>query len=252
MLYRCDTSVGSESEHWAEYADNDTEQTYDAHRRHYYRTLWKWVRRMPARAHGTPQVLDVGAVPGMLLREAANDGWGIHGAETSAELCEMTAEFCGACMWQGFVEEIDFRGQQFDLITIADVFRAMTSPREALEACFAALAPGGCLVIREINAAHERHRAGRIRHPYPFDMQFVDAASACAFLRAAHFDDVEVHNCPMSLLTVGPIGRLAHEAPAAYRAVLGAVNCAVGVLDIVPRIADRPVTPSFLAVGRKR
>ena len=249
LLFRAFRTGAEESDYWSGYNSNSIEQNYDRHRARYYRTVWRLLASLPRRRSSPPTVLDVGCVPGMLLREAKADGWEIHGCEINQDLCDATEKFCGARMWCGFLEDIDFGTQRFDLITMSDVFRAVTNPLPALRKARSALNPGGVMMIREIDRDHPKH-ADRVAKPYRYDQQFMNPPTARRFMLDAGFSSVDLLNSPMSLLTVPRIYKIAREKPGVYGAILGAVNAAIAATGPIARLRGRPLTSSMLVVGR--
>lgn len=253
IVYRSRIYVG-ESDYWAKYIDCEIEKNYDTNRREYYMEFWQWLKRYAKgrqNPSAKPRMLDVGCSPGNILLCAAKDGWEIHGAETSRELCELTKDYCGAKTWEGFIEEIDFGEYQFEMITFSDVFRCVTNPVDALKKCNELLAPGGVLVIREIDASSNKHRK-RLESPYPFDMQFLSGETAKRFLSETGFAPIVIDNSPMSLLTNRKIYWLARNYRWCYRIALKTANTIARATNPIARFRGRPITTSFHAVGYKK
>ncbi len=250
LIYRTHAASAKEFGYWKAYLDDGREQKYDALRSRFYAIFWKVLCRLIRCRSVKPAILDVGCVPGRLLEQAVTSGWDIHGVELTAELCETTRRYCGATMWEGYIEEIDFGSQRFDLIVLSDVFRHIRRPREALRKCYEVLRPKGCIVIREINAANRRYQ-GRLANPCPFDMQFVTPDTIRRFLAATGFRSIQVRGSPMSLITTERFNALAKTRPFAYRTVLKMVNSLIAVSNPLCRAVDWVITPSFLGVGYK-
>jgi 2-polyprenyl-3-methyl-5-hydroxy-6-metoxy-1,4-benzoquinol methylase len=250
LLFREQVASQQERTYWNGYLEEAREQRYDRLRQPFYRDFWRMIKRWPQSKSAKPVILDVGCVPGMLLAEARKTGWDLHGVEMTAELCERTHEHCGARMWEGRLEQIDFGRQRFDLIVLSDVFRHLNDPHQALRQCAAILRPRGAVVIRDINIGHAKH-AQRLMRPYPFDMQFLTPKHASRFLKDAGFASVQIHASPASLLTNRHGWRLAVNHAGVYRAMQALVNGVIWSLDGLGGPAWAR-TPSFIAAGWKQ
>lgn len=247
-VYRARSPKEGEGDYWSGYIDDHREQRYDRLRGTFYDLLWKRVRGLARNPGGvTPAILDVGCVPGHFLRRAKRDGWQIHGCELTQELCQRTRDFCGARTWCGPMEDVEFGSQRFDMITLMDVFRAVSNPKALVTKARSLLNPGGVLVIREIDAQRSLGLR-RVHTGYPFDMQIVTADQLVGMFDAAGFDRSWWINSPVSLLTRPRVCRYAERHPRVYRAGLHALDHALRVADACAREAVR--TPQFLAVGR--
>lgn len=248
LRYRTHLDERDEASAWAGYLEDETEQSFDHLRRPFYRTLWTRLRNIPQTGSSQKAVLDVGCVPGVLLEQAKRDGWNIHGVELKDDLATLTQERTGATMYVGRVENVDFGAQRFDLITLCDVARHIVELKPALRQCHRLLKPGGAVVIREIDAAHQK-RAGRVDSPHELDMQLFTDGALEAVLRSCGFRDVTSVNSPASLLTSPLIYHLAEQHPWIYALVLRSVNGAMRLVAQRHRPWAPVHAPSFLAIG---
>ncbi|MHC5023883.1 MAG: class I SAM-dependent methyltransferase [Planctomycetota bacterium] len=251
LVYRTTSLSVREVDYWSAYVDDPAERAYDARRQTFFRAYWRHVRRLARVRVDRPSVLDVGCVPGQLLREAIADGWDAHGIELSETLSALTRRSSAATVWTGRIEDIDFGGRRFDLIVLSNTFRHLDRPLMALRRCAAALRPRGVVVVREMQATHPRH-AARLAAPYPCDMQFVTPVTMRTFMRRAGLADVRVFNSPVSLLTVRGLSRLAGPAPGLLGGTRRLVNLAIRCVDPFTAGRGAPLTPSFIMAGSRR
>lgn len=249
LIYRPMTPSQDEIEYWTGYVDNTIERGYDRLREPFFRSYWKLLRRLvPNQANRTPALLDVGCVPGQLLREAEADGWETGGVELSEPLCTLTRSYCDARLWCGPVEHLDFQGATFDLIVASNVVRHLSHPRDALQRMVGLLRPGGSIVIREMNGGLSRYAARR-EAPYAFDMQFLTPRTSMDLLRSVGLSRTRVLNSPQSMATIRWMRALAEHEPDAYAAFVGFVNDGLSLANPLAALSRTTLTPMFLAVG---
>lgn len=92
-----------------------------------------------------PQILDVGAGPGLLLDEAKRRGWVTAAIEPSPLCCEMLA-LNGHAIHQGGVVDLP-RGATYDVVTMWECLEHLPHPEEALLKVYDLLRPGGVVAV---------------------------------------------------------------------------------------------------------
>ncbi len=124
---------------------------------------WRW--RLwphwppPATPH---RLLDVGCGDGRYLRSAVALGWEAVGVERDAIWAELARQVSGAPVYvAGGVEESDWPGTLFGVITLWHVLEHLPEPLATLAQLQRQLAPGGYLLLEVPNAdSWQAHRAG--------------------------------------------------------------------------------------------
>jgi 2-polyprenyl-3-methyl-5-hydroxy-6-metoxy-1,4-benzoquinol methylase len=96
------------------------------------------------------KILDIGCGNGAFLDFARGEGFDIAGVDIRLV---PDAQDLGCPLWEGQLEEIDFGGEQFDLIRLNHVLEHTQNPLRELEICRELLRPGGILYISVPNMA---------------------------------------------------------------------------------------------------
>lgn len=108
----------------------------------------RWLLKRGRQLHPAARtMLDVGAGAGLLVAEARRAGLDAVGVEPSHWLVDAARRLYGLELCQGVYPHPALEGRQFDLIYLVDVIEHVSNPRQLLEACGKALAPGGVLLV---------------------------------------------------------------------------------------------------------
>lgn len=104
-------------------------------------------REIAKRYKGTGKILDIGCATGNFLGEMKRFGWDCFGIEPdkkSAEYATMTYELQ---IFNGYLDEIHFPDNYFDVITMWDVLEHTKDPRLIITEVFRILKNGGLLFL---------------------------------------------------------------------------------------------------------
>ncbi len=96
-------------------------------------------------------LLDIGCAAGYFLEEASRRGWTANGVEISKFAAEKAGLKNRFNIYIGDFINLDIPANKFDLVLMLDLIEHLTSPVEGLKKAFAALKPGGLLVIETPN-----------------------------------------------------------------------------------------------------
>jgi SAM-dependent methyltransferase len=166
MVFKVPTYRAPEAEEYGESYGRDAERYLSAPAaRAQFRTA---LRLAQHELRGTPRLLDLGAGPGELLREAGRLGFKAEGIDACASLVAR-ARSRGLDVRQGLAQEVTAEGL-YDVVTAMDIIEHVRDPLRLLGAARRALRPGGRLVVFTPNhrsavcvVAHVLHRLGRCR-----------------------------------------------------------------------------------------
>lgn len=95
----------------------------------------------------TGKVLDVGCATGIFLKEMQNRGWQAYGIEPSDYAANYAKEQLKLNVTHDYLQADSFEANQFDLITLWDVFEHLPNPQETLHIIHKILKPGGVLLL---------------------------------------------------------------------------------------------------------
>ncbi|MBF0480615.1 MAG: class I SAM-dependent methyltransferase [Desulfovibrionaceae bacterium] len=129
---------------------------YKADRLNYLRFHKDLIDLSPGR-----RLFDVGAAHGLLVKVMQEVGWSAKGIDPSLYATNLAQKEYGVDIQCGTLEEYDFCGQTFDVVTLIGVFEHLVNPRLSLEKIKSILNPGGLLLIVTLNA-------GRFLHVYKY------------------------------------------------------------------------------------
>ena len=122
--------------------------------------LWEVQMRRPFEREGLQflasrsapdRVLDVGCGCGFFLDMMRSAGWETTGVEVSAPAVRYAREELGLDVIQGQVEEAELPAESFGAATLWYVLEHVPNPSAVLAAAFAALRPGGVVLVRVPN-----------------------------------------------------------------------------------------------------
>jgi SAM-dependent methyltransferase len=106
-------------------------------------------------------LLDVGTGIGQFMAVARNSYNEVYGTEVSSVAVRIAREKYNLDVFQGSVEDIDWRGRVFDNITLFHVLEHVHDPKSLLRICHSLLSPDGVLVIavpNEVTSIRARAR----------------------------------------------------------------------------------------------
>ena len=109
--------------------------------------LWKWRLKQLLKFHKPGSLLDIGAGIGQFLSHARPFFDEVYGIEVSSTAIEIARHKYNMQLFGGDLEELDFRDQSVDNITIFHVLEHVPNPRTVIEKCWSLLTSGGTLMI---------------------------------------------------------------------------------------------------------
>ena len=98
------------------------------------------------------RILDVGCATGIFLNGMSQRGWDCQGVEPSAYAANYARERFRLNIFEGYLEDLDFPGEWFDVITMWDVLEHIPNPDEVLEKVGHLLKRDGWFVLSLPNA----------------------------------------------------------------------------------------------------
>lgn len=118
-----------------------------------------WIRRLNdiRRLKPSGSLLDVGAGIGHFL-SFAKKYYQCEGTEISREGIKIANDKFGIFMHHGELEDIDFKGKQFDLIVLSHILEHFPFPGRSLKVCRSLLKPGGIIYIAVPNESRYSFR----------------------------------------------------------------------------------------------
>lgn len=106
----------------------------------------------------TGTILDIGSATGIYLKAMQDRGWQATGLEPSEYAAHYAINHLKLNVIHGYLEQDTFPANQFDLITLWDVFEHLPNPTESLEIIHKILKPGGVLLLTLPNSnSWDRH-----------------------------------------------------------------------------------------------
>jgi SAM-dependent methyltransferase len=152
------------------------------------RTLqMRWLLRKTREARpGARTLLDVGAAAGLLVKEAAAQGFEAEGVEPSHSLVE-AGRRAGAILHEGVLPHPDLAGRRFDVVMLIDVIEHVADPVGLLQRARECVADDGLVVLVTPDVGSLAARLlgprwwhFRLAHVGYFDRRSLDAAVATA------------------------------------------------------------------------
>lgn len=95
----------------------------------------------------TGRILDVGAAAGFFLKAAKDGGWETYGVEPSRWSVDFGNENYDVNIKKGTLDNIKFKEEFFDVVTMWDVLEHVPNPKATLKEVYRILKPGGCLIV---------------------------------------------------------------------------------------------------------
>jgi 2-polyprenyl-3-methyl-5-hydroxy-6-metoxy-1,4-benzoquinol methylase len=95
----------------------------------------------------TGKVLDVGCATGVFLKGMQNRGWQAFGIEPSDYAAHYAQERLNLDVKHDYLQADSYESNQFDLVTLWDVFEHLPNPEETLQIIHNILKPGGVLLL---------------------------------------------------------------------------------------------------------
>ncbi|HQI70715.1 MAG TPA: class I SAM-dependent methyltransferase [Bacteroidales bacterium] len=97
------------------------------------------------------KLLDVGTNMGFFLRKAREAGFETEGVEPSPALSKIATENWGLKIHNSFLEQASLPENNYDVITLIDVFEHVTNPKELLKKNYSLLKSDGIMAIKVPN-----------------------------------------------------------------------------------------------------
>lgn len=111
-------------------------------------------RRFVTQHKQSGSLLDIGCAAGtFILSMRETQKWEVQGVEISEDVAAMARERYGLDVFAGSLEEANFDSEQFDVVTMWDVFEHLHDPSTTLSEVGRILKPDGLLLIRIPNLA---------------------------------------------------------------------------------------------------
>ena len=109
--------------------------------------LHRRCREVILRAGSPGRLLDVGCATGIFLNGMKQRGWEVYGVEPSHYAAEYGRKRFKLNIFEGYLNEINFQEEFFNVVTLWDVLEHVPDPHNLLSEIARILKPGGLLVI---------------------------------------------------------------------------------------------------------
>jgi SAM-dependent methyltransferase len=196
-------------------------------------------------AHGRGRWLDVGCGTGELIETAEREGWVVTGIEPSRTAAGIArARLQSGEVFEGTIDVLPPKLDAFDLVTMTDVLRCISDPRDVAQQLVSRVRPGGWLMIREADARKRRRARAAVeprgnRRVFDYAQEFTPD-SLRALMTNSGLVDIRCVPSPMFTDTSSPPRRFAANA---FYDAAGIANSLSGHRAVL--------TPNFLALGRR-
>ena len=142
----------------------------DSVERHFRRTRkWlSWISSKLNKPNHEIRLLDVGCSSGAFLTIANKLGFQVEGVEPAPQAAQ-SACFSGLKVHQGFLEDIKFPANTFDIVTMFEVIEHVRDAFSLLNECHRIIKPGGLLMVGTANTDSWTARIMKSRWEY-FDI----------------------------------------------------------------------------------
>lgn len=153
------------AEHWIKLQKKNNEQIWNAENK-YLPALEELERIYPQKG----KLLDVGCSIGQFLTLARDKGWDVQGIELNADAAAIARNDYGLKILEKKIEEAEFEGAEFDVITLWGVFEHLTNPNAMLKSIHRILkkdglvlffVPNGHSLIIRLSREHNSTVSGR-------------------------------------------------------------------------------------------
>lgn len=128
------------------------DEEYDQEKALFEKIFLKRYYRIAKYAKVPGKLLDVGSSTGTLLSVFKRHGWSVLGIEPSDKASKI-ASAKGVETMTGVIEDLDLKGQAFDVVTANHVLEHVENPTNVLKRIFKLLKPGGLVYIDVPNFA---------------------------------------------------------------------------------------------------
>lgn len=145
------------------------------------------------------RLLDIGCGRGAVLRDLVGR-YHCAGVEISGYLADETRKL-GVEVFTGDFGDLDFRGAQYDGITMVSLLEHLRDPVAALKKCHALLAAGGLLLLKTVNhAGLNRRLLGASWSGYrpPDHLVYFGPANLRRLLRDIGFSRISISAAPLN------------------------------------------------------
>jgi SAM-dependent methyltransferase len=95
--------------------------------------------------------LDIGTNMGFFLRHTRNRRWTVTGVEPSPTLSELARRHFGLNVITGFLDDVKFPDESFDIVAMTDVFEHIVDPKAMLREVRRILKPNGIVFVKVPN-----------------------------------------------------------------------------------------------------
>lgn len=92
-------------------------------------------------------LLDVGCATGLFMQEAKKERFVVDGLDVSDYAVNIAKKHFGNRVKRANIENVDYKGKKFDVITMFDVLEHLNNPKNVLKKTFKILTKDGILVI---------------------------------------------------------------------------------------------------------
>lgn len=127
--------------------ENDTHETSRLEQFSQNHAIHRQCQRVIQKRPSPGAVLDIGCATGIFLKAMAGHGWQVTGVEPNPFAAGYARQQLGLDVHTGTLDEVQFKAQQFDVITLWDVLEHVHDPRETLQQVHCYLKPDGLVVI---------------------------------------------------------------------------------------------------------
>lgn len=112
----------------------------------------KLLQRLEKFVRPPGKLLDAGCYTGLFPALAQEKGWEAYGVEPSAWAARIAGERLPGKIFQGYLSNMLFPEEVFDIITSWDVIEHVTDPRKEIQRMAALLKPGGWLFLSTMHS----------------------------------------------------------------------------------------------------
>jgi SAM-dependent methyltransferase len=150
-------------------------------------------------------VLDIGCGEGLFLKEVKGSVGSVFGVEPTPISADYSRRVLNLDVRQGMIEDIEFPGESFDIVTMFHVLEHVENPASVLKKIRDWIKPGGCLVIEvpNIGSPTARHKGSSWELIYPEHRFHFNPRSIKYLLEREGFKPLEVRSRDFDQYRVG-------------------------------------------------